>query len=66
MPQRALANTTLELLDLALVSLAEAAKCTSVGDTKLHITKAAATISQVMVCAMEELGEEITQRIPPS
>jgi hypothetical protein len=38
MPRRALANTALELLDLAPVSLAEAAKCTSVGNTKLHIT----------------------------
>jgi hypothetical protein len=66
MSQRALARTALELLDLALVSLAEAAKCTSVGDTKLHITEAAVTISQVMVCAKEELGEELTQRIAPS
>ena len=55
---RALAETTLHLLDLALTSLAEAGKCTSIDNTKMYIVDAAAAISQVINCAKQFLEDD--------
>ena len=54
----ALAETTVHLLDLAVTSLAEAGKCTSIDNTRLYIADAAATISQVINCAKQFLEQE--------
>jgi hypothetical protein len=48
---RALAQTTVHLLDLAVTALAEAGKCNSIDNTRLCTPDAAATISQVINCA---------------
>ena len=54
---RALAKTTVHLLDLAVTSLTESGKCNSIYNTRLCIADAAATVSQVINCAKLFLEE---------
>jgi hypothetical protein len=58
-----LPQTTIQLLSFALVSLGEAAKCSSVDNTRMYIADAVAAIDEAMTCAKQSREDAKTSTI---